>query len=84
MHTALCWCALVTQDELTKLKFVGNITAQRLREVQTHLGQGAPFNSIVTGACACVCACAFACVRGLVLRARACVGVGAHACVGGR
>jgi len=36
------------KDELTKLKFVGNITAQRLRDIQAHLGPDAPFSSITT------------------------------------
>ncbi len=38
------------KDELTKLKFIGTITAQRLREIQNHLGYDVPFTSIETGA----------------------------------
>jgi len=41
------------KDELTKLKFVGNITALRLRDIQMHLGQNAPFSSITTGEGVC-------------------------------
>jgi hypothetical protein len=37
------------QDELTKLKFIGSITAQRLRDIQAHLGYDVPFTSIETG-----------------------------------
>lgn len=37
------------QDELTKLKFIGSITAQRLRNIQAHLGYDVPFTSIETG-----------------------------------
>jgi hypothetical protein len=37
------------KDELTKLKYVGNITSQRLRDIQAHLGPDVPFNSITTG-----------------------------------
>mmetsp|Transcript_40431 Transcript_40431/g.89814 ORF Transcript_40431/g.89814 Transcript_40431/m.89814 type:complete len:922 (-) Transcript_40431:1054-3819(-) len=36
------------KDELTKLKFIGSITAQRLREIQNHLGYDVPFNCIET------------------------------------
>jgi hypothetical protein len=38
------------RDELTKLKFIGSITAQRLRDIQGHLGCDVPFTSIETGA----------------------------------
>ena len=37
------------KDELTKLKYIGSITAQRLREIQAHLGPDVPFSSIETG-----------------------------------
>lgn len=36
------------KDELTKLKYIGTITAQRLRDIQAHLGD-VPFQSIETG-----------------------------------
>ena len=36
------------RDELTKLKFIGSITAQRLRDIQTHMPES-PFASIETG-----------------------------------
>mgnify|MGYP001807215921 CR=1 FL=1 len=35
------------KDELTKLKHIGSITAQRLREIQSHLD--CPYSSIETG-----------------------------------
>lgn len=36
------------KDELTKLKFIGSITATRLREIQAHLGD-VPFICVETG-----------------------------------
>lgn len=36
------------KDELTKLKHIGSITAQRLREIQSHLPD-CPYSSIETG-----------------------------------
>ena len=37
------------KDELTKLKFIGSITAQRLRDIQAHINADVPFTSIDTG-----------------------------------
>lgn len=39
------------KDELTKLKFIGSITAQRLRDIQAHIAADVPFTSIETGKC---------------------------------
>lgn len=39
------------KDELTKLKFIGSITAQRLRDIQAHIAADVPFTSIETGRC---------------------------------
>jgi hypothetical protein len=36
------------KDELTKLKHIGSITAQRLREIQSHLD--CPYTCVETGA----------------------------------
>lgn len=36
------------KDELTKLKYIGSITSQRLREIQTHLGPDVPFTCVET------------------------------------